>query len=48
MEDILGSIDGIRHSQEKLRGCIAQSELPFSPLQQNLWAEFGSGNLPSM
>ena len=30
MEDILGSIDGIRHSQEKLRGCIAQSELPFS------------------
>jgi transposase len=30
MEDILGSIDGIRHSQQKLRGCIAQSELVFS------------------
>jgi transposase len=30
MEDILGSIDGIRNSQQKLRGCIAQSELTFS------------------
>jgi len=30
MEDILGSIDGIRNSQEKLRGCIVHSELPFS------------------
>ena len=30
MEDILGSIDGIRNSQQKLRGCIAQSELAFS------------------
>ena len=30
MEDILGSIDGIRNSQQKLRGCIAQSELSFS------------------
>jgi transposase len=30
MEDILGSIDAIRNSQEKLRGCIAQSELSFS------------------
>jgi transposase len=30
MEDILGSIDGIRNSQKKLRGCIAQSELSFS------------------
>ena len=29
-EDILGSIDGIRNSQGKLRGCIAQSELPLS------------------
>jgi len=30
MEDILGSIEDIRNSPEKLRGCIAQSELPFS------------------
>ena len=30
MEEILGSIDAIRNSQEKLRGCIAQSELSFS------------------
>ena len=30
MEDILGTIDGIRNSQQKLRGCIAQSELTFS------------------
>ena len=30
MEDILGSIDGIRNSQQKLRGCIVQSELTFS------------------
>jgi hypothetical protein len=30
MEDILGSIEGIRNSPEKLRACIAQSELPFS------------------
>ncbi len=30
MEDIVGSIDGIRNSQEKLRGCIAQSELSIS------------------
>lgn len=29
MEDILGSIEAIRNSAEKLRGCIAQSELPF-------------------
>lgn len=34
MEDILGSIEGIRNSSEKLRGCIAQSELPlFSALE---------------
>ena len=30
MEDILDSIEGIRNSQEKLRGCIAGSELNFS------------------
>jgi putative transposase len=30
MEDILGSINGIRNSQQKLRGCIALSELTFS------------------
>jgi transposase len=30
MEDILGSIEAIRNSPAKLRGCIAQSELPFS------------------
>jgi transposase len=30
MKDILGSIDGIRNSQQKLRGCIVQSELTFS------------------
>jgi transposase len=30
MEDILVSIEAIRHSAEKLHGCIAQSELPFS------------------
>jgi transposase len=30
MEDILGSIEGIRNSAEKLHGCIAQSELAFS------------------
>jgi hypothetical protein len=30
MEDIVGSNDGIRNSQGKLRGCIAQSELPLS------------------
>jgi transposase len=30
MEDILGSIEGIRNSPQKLRGCIAQSDLPFS------------------
>ena len=30
MEDILGSIDGIRKSQKKLRGCIVQSELSIS------------------
>jgi len=30
MEDILISIDAIRNSPEKLSGCIAQSELPFS------------------
>ena len=29
MEDILRSIDGIRSSPEKLRGCILQSELPY-------------------
>ena len=28
MEDILRSIDGIRFSPEKLRGCILQSDLP--------------------
>jgi transposase len=28
LEDILGSIDGIRSSPDKLRGCILQSELP--------------------
>ena len=28
MEDILGSIEGIRNSPQKLRGCIAQSDLP--------------------
>ena len=30
MEDILGSIEAIRSSSEKLRGCIAHSELSFS------------------
>ena len=30
MEDILGAIEGVRNSSEKLRGCITQSELPFS------------------
>ena len=30
LEDILGSIEAIRNSSEKLRGCIAHSELPFS------------------
>ena len=30
MEDILGSIEGIRNSAAKLHGCIAQSELAFS------------------
>jgi len=30
MQDILGSIEGIRSSPRKLRGCIAQSELSFS------------------
>jgi putative transposase len=30
MENILGSMDGIRKSQKNLRGCIAQSELPIS------------------
>ena len=30
MEDILGSIEAIRRSPEKLRGCITHSELPFS------------------
>lgn len=30
IEDILGSIDGIRNSQPKLRRCIAQSELSLS------------------
>ncbi|MGA3071828.1 MAG: transposase [Terracidiphilus sp.] len=30
MEDVLFSIEAIRNSPEKLRGCIAQSELPFS------------------
>jgi hypothetical protein len=30
MEGILDSIEAIRNSPEKLRGCIAQSELPFS------------------
>ena len=30
MEDVLFCIEGIRNSPEKLRGCIAQSELPFS------------------
>jgi len=29
MKDILGSIEAIRNSAEKLRGCVAQSELPF-------------------
>ena len=28
MEDILRSIDGVRSSPEKLRGCILQSDLP--------------------
>ena len=28
MEDILGSIEGIRNCPEKLRGCIVQSESP--------------------
>ena len=28
MEDILRSIDGIRFSPDKLRGCILQSDLP--------------------
>jgi hypothetical protein len=30
MEAILESIEGIRKSPEKLRGCIAQSELSYS------------------
>ena len=30
MKDIVGSIEGIRGSSGKLRGCIAQSGLPFS------------------
>ncbi|MGB8479561.1 MAG: transposase [Acidobacteriaceae bacterium] len=30
MENILGSIEGIRSSPRKLRGCIAQSELSLS------------------
>ncbi len=30
MADVLGSIDGIRNSQQKLRGRIAQSDLTFS------------------
>jgi transposase len=30
MEDVVGAIDGIRNSQQKLRGCIAQSELSLS------------------
>jgi transposase len=30
MQNIVGSIDGIRSSQQKLRGCIAQSELSLS------------------
>lgn len=30
MEDILASIEAIRTSPQKLSGCIAQSELPFS------------------
>ena len=30
MENILGSIEAIRNSPQKLRGCIAQSELLFS------------------
>jgi putative transposase len=30
MEDILGSIEGIRSSPQKLRGCITQSDLSFS------------------
>jgi hypothetical protein len=30
MEDILDSIDGIRTSQRKLGGCIAQPELTLS------------------
>ena len=30
MEDILGSIEAIRSSSEKLRGCITHSGLPFS------------------
>jgi hypothetical protein len=28
MKDILRSIDGIRSSPQKLRGCILQSDLP--------------------
>lgn len=28
MEDVLRSIDGVRNSAKKLRGCILQSELP--------------------
>jgi hypothetical protein len=30
MENVLFSIEGIRNSPQKLRGCIAQSELPSS------------------
>jgi hypothetical protein len=30
MENILDSIEAIRSSSEKLRGCITHSELPFS------------------
>jgi len=45
MEDILRSIDGIRASPEKLRGCITQSEyLMFLPLAYCiLYAEINSG-----
>jgi hypothetical protein len=28
VDDVIGSINGIRNSTQKLRGCLVQSELP--------------------
>ena len=44
MEDILRSIDGIRSSPQKLRGCIPQSELPSFALNHYInYAAVNSG-----